>query len=84
MVQSVLRAPGQLQGDHNGTGVVRAQHALSPPQQRVADQLPGTRDATRCLKEVMVNYSSRSFKQGAKIGPPPIISGPSDEFENLI
>lgn len=50
MVQSVLGAPGLLQGNHDDAGVVGAQHALAPPQQSVADQLPGTRHSARCLK----------------------------------
>lgn len=50
VVQGVLGGPGLLEGDHDGAGVVGAQHPLAPPQQSVADQLPGARYPTRCLE----------------------------------
>lgn len=49
VVQGVFAAARLGEGNHNGTGVVSTQHALAPPQQSMADQLPGTGYPTRCL-----------------------------------
>lgn len=49
VVQRVLGRPRFLQTDHNGTGVVRSQHPLTPAQQSVPDQLTGAGHSTRHL-----------------------------------